>query len=200
MVNRESALAHHYLDGKEGIEIGGGAHNSFNIVGCLNVDYTDNMNTIYKKMELAAGAAAPMPVDIVADGSALPFEYDSLDYILSSHVMEHFYDPIGVLEHWIKIIRPGGYIFMIIPHKDRTFDCDRPCTPLGELIDRHTTPGLPVDVRQDHKSVWRTGDFLDLCLYMGLYIVDWRDSDDKVGNGFLIVIQKGQECLTPSIL
>ena len=48
----ESALAHKYLDGLKGIEIGGSAHNPFGL-DTINVDYTDDMTTIYKKWRLS---------------------------------------------------------------------------------------------------------------------------------------------------
>jgi len=190
MIFQDSFLAHYFLDGKQGVEIGGAAHNPFNIAGCKNVDYTDSMDTIFKKAEIANCGEA-MKVDIVADGAWLPFEDNSLDYILSSHVMEHFRDPIGVLESWMKIIRPGGYIFAIIPHKDRTFDSRRPCTTLKQLIERHNNPEMKVEDSHEHYSVWRLEDFLELCKYMKLNVVSCQESDDKVGNGFSVVIRKG---------
>ncbi len=43
---RESQLAHKYLDGLKGLEIGGSEHNSFGL-DTLNVDYTDDMTTVF---------------------------------------------------------------------------------------------------------------------------------------------------------
>ena len=48
---RESTLAHNYLDGLVGIEIGGSAHNAFGLK-TRNVDYTADMNTVYKQAEV----------------------------------------------------------------------------------------------------------------------------------------------------
>ena len=48
---KESALAHEYLDGLSGIEIGGSSHNSFGL-DTKNVDYTDSLDTIFKKAEI----------------------------------------------------------------------------------------------------------------------------------------------------
>lgn len=189
MKSRDSFLAHYFLDGKQGVEIGGSAHNPFNIPGCKNVDYTDDMTTIFKQHEIETCGEA-MKVDIVADGAHLPFGENSLDYIVSSHVIEHFYDPIEVLEHWMKIIRPGGYVFAIVPHKDRTFDSPRPCTTLEELIERHAHPDIAEAQREKHHSVWRTEDFLALCKHLNLNVVSVQDIDDKVGNGFTVVIRK----------
>ena len=69
----DSALAHALLDGTYGIEIGGSAHNAFNIPYCRNVDYTDDMNTVFKQEETKLCGQA-MPVDFVAPAWDLPFE------------------------------------------------------------------------------------------------------------------------------
>lgn len=187
---KESELAHKYLDGLIGVEIGGSAHNPFNIPNCKNVDYTDEI-TVFKQDELVL-CGEILKVDIVADGSKLPFEKNSLDFILSSHVIEHFKNPIGVLISWMDIIKPGGYIVAIIPHKDRTFDSVRACTTLNELIVRNTNPDTLPDTHE-HYSVWRTEDFLELCRYLNLNVIEYRDVDDKVGNGFMVVIQKSKD-------
>jgi SAM-dependent methyltransferase len=186
---RESALAHRYLDGLRGIEIGGSAHNPFGLL-TKNVDYVADMDTIFKKQEVLQCGSA-MPVDIVAPGDALPVADASQDFVISSHVIEHFFDPINALHEWLRVVRPGGYVFIIAPHKARTFDRDEPRTTLAELIDRHDGKVREADGdAHRHYSVWITEDLLELCRHLGLEVVCWRDEDDKVGNGFTVVIQK----------
>lgn len=184
-----SRLANYYLKGRRGIEIGGSSHNRFDL-NTLNVDYTDEY-TIFKKEEVK-NCGECMKVDIVANGNDLPFKDNVWDFVINSHVLEHFFDPIQVIEEWIRVIKPGGILFMIVPHKERTFDKDRERTTLQELIDRHG--GLIEDPKfEGHHSVWITEDVIELCRYMGLNIIDFQDVDDKVGNGFTIVVRKNFE-------
>ena len=53
---KDSTLAHKYLDplaiNGRGIEIGSSSHNPFNIANTINVDYTNSLDTIYKKEEI----------------------------------------------------------------------------------------------------------------------------------------------------
>lgn len=184
----ESALAHALLDGLRGIEIGASAHNAFGL-NTLNIDYTDENNTAFKQEEIRhIGRFAH--VDIVSPGDDLPFKDGFWDFVISSHVIEHFYDPIKAVQEWLRVIKPGGFVYIIAPHKERTFDKDRPRTPLAELIDRHEHPNPPVPDHHGHYSVWITQDFIDICTHYGWPVVAVQDTDDKVGNGFTIVIQK----------
>jgi SAM-dependent methyltransferase len=184
-----SQLALKYLEGLEGLEIGGSAHNHFGL-NTKNVDFTGKMDTVFKRSEVELCGEA-LPVDIVASGDELPVPDESQDFVISSHVIEHFFDPIKTLQEWIRVVRPGGYIFIIAPHKERTFDKERPRTTLKELIDRHEgrIPSLIHDT-DHHYSVWITEDLLELCQYLGLAVVEYQDVDDKVGNGFTIVVRK----------
>lgn len=184
----ESALAHHYLDGLSGIEIGGAMFNPFGL-NTLNVDYTDDYNSIFKAEEIKY-CDAYMKVDIVASGDDLPFKDNTLDFVLSSHVIEHFYDPIRAMEEWFRVVKPGGFVYIIAPHKERTFDRDRPRTTLEELIERHLNPIDPAIDDHHHWSVWITADFLEFCNHFKWPVINYQDVDDKVGNGFTIVIQK----------
>jgi ubiquinone/menaquinone biosynthesis C-methylase UbiE len=120
----------------------------------------------------------------------IPVPDESEDFIISSHVIEHFPDPIKALKEWYRIIKPGGYIFIIAPHKERTFDKDKKRTTLQELIQRHAVSVIPEIDNHAHYSVWITQDLVDLINYLGWNIVVVQDIDDKVGNGFTIVIQK----------
>ena len=184
---RESALAHQLLDGLEGIEIGGSAHNAFGLK-TRNVDYTGSMDTVFKQQEIKLCGEA-MPVDIVAPGDKLPIEDRSVDFVISSHAIEHFSDPIKALKEWYRVVKPGGYLYIIAPHKERTFDKDRDRTPLSELIERHRS-GIGPDPNGPHCSVWITADFVELVKYLGWEMVAVQDVDDKVGNGFAVVIRK----------
>src|ERR1700761_1923497 len=131
---QHSALAHRLLDGLEGIEIGGSAHNPFGLK-TRNVDRFP-ADSVFKDEERQQ-CGETLPIDIMAPGDDLPLADHSVDFVISSHVMEHFPDPIKALKEWHRVVRPGGYIYVIAPHKERIFDKDRPRTTLAELIERH---------------------------------------------------------------
>jgi glycosyltransferase involved in cell wall biosynthesis len=184
---KESWLAHKLLDGLDGIEIGGAAHSPFGLK-TRNVDMTDRMDTVFKKYEIECCGEA-LPVDIVAPGDDLPFEDSSLDFVISAHVIEHFPDPIKALKEWHRVVRPDGFLYVIAPNKDRIFDKDRDRTTLGELIERHTTGKCNIDPDKEHCSCWLTEDFVELINWLHWPIVAVQDVDDKVGNGFTVVIR-----------
>ena len=190
----ESALAHQYCKGN-GIEIGGSAHNSFGL-NTLNVDITASLDTVFKREEERL-CGESLKVDIVANGDDIPLPDESQDFIVSSHVIEHFPNPIKALIEWDRLIRPGGIIFIIAPHMDRTFDKDRPVTPLKDVIDdfRNNNDNA-INDPDGHCHVWRTDDFVEIIRYMiDTAGMKWKilkvcDVDDKVGNGFAVVIKK----------
>ena len=232
-----SRLATKYLGTLHGIEIGAWTQNSFDLRKSINVDFSDEQGGLWQHK-----ACVPAVVNIVALGDDLPFKDRSLDYVLTSHVIEHFFDPVKAMKEWYRVIRPGGYIFIIAPHMDRTCDQHRPPTPAQELLDRaagritiqdYARPrdmaaleriGLPklgpndypqrlfrsktgvkleegwVWYEKDdhhHWSTWRTEDFVELVKKLDFKIVELQDVDDKVGNGFTIVIRKPWSRLNP---
>jgi anaerobic magnesium-protoporphyrin IX monomethyl ester cyclase len=190
----ESRLAHRYCAGK-GLEIGGSAHNPFGL-NSLNVDFTDAMDTVFKQEEVKVCGHA-LKVDVVAFGDSIPLPDGSHDFVVSSHVFEHFPNPIKALVEWDRLLRPGGVIFMIVPHRDRTFDKDRPRTPLSHIVgDYRSGNTRPHGTSHGHDHVWITQDVVDIVEWaMANLGVNWRieevqDVDDKVGNGFTLVIRK----------
>jgi glycosyltransferase involved in cell wall biosynthesis len=188
MIFPDSALAHKYLDGLKGIEIGGSAHNRFNLKECLNVDFTTDSTKYSDEQVNMCGEV--MHVDIVAPGDNLPFGDKSLDFVVSAHSLEHFYDPIKAIHEWARVVKDGGYIFVIFPHKERTFDKERQRTTFQELMDRFLSPpDLPQRNLDRHHTVWITEDALEFCRMLGMKVVEYQDVDDKVGNGFTFVIR-----------
>ena len=175
-------LAVRYLAGLQGIEIGGAAHNRFP-VQAINVDRAERPDTAYREaqMELAGEVAG---VDLVAEGDRLPLPDKSTDFVLASHVIEHFPDPVGALLEWERVAT--RYLFIVVPHHARTFDAGRPLTPADELIRRHEEGFTSAEDR--HWSVWDCAGFVELCERIGLDVVATEDPDRKVGNGFTVVI------------
>lgn len=81
---------------------------------------------------------------------------DSYDFLLSSHMIEHTANPIKALKEWIRIVKTEGYLIVLIPHKDGTFDHNRPTTSLDHLI-------------QDYKNDIDEGDLTHLDEILSLH-------------------------------
>ncbi len=79
----------------------------------------------------------------VCDASEMnAFEDESYDFILASHVLEHLANPLKALTHWKRVVKRGGAILLVVPHKSRTFDVRRPFTTFEHLAEdyRNDTP------------------------------------------------------------
>ena len=58
-------------------------------------------------------------VNIVGDVRDLHyFRDDALDYVFSSHCLEDLDDTEGTLREWFRVLRPGGYLVLYLPHRD----------------------------------------------------------------------------------
>ena len=44
-----------------------------------------------------------------------------VDYIFSSHCLEHLNDWVGALDHWTTRLHKGGIIFLYLPHPDQEY-------------------------------------------------------------------------------
>lgn len=64
--------------------------------------------------------AQPVDIGWRADAYHLP-EGDNLDFIFSSHCLEHLDDPVRAIEEWRKRLRPGGVLFLYLPHPDMEY-------------------------------------------------------------------------------
>jgi SAM-dependent methyltransferase len=179
---RGSRFVTSYLGSLRGIEIGAAAHNRY-YLDAINVDRWGTSDTEYKREERRL-ALHTAKVDVVAPGDNLPFEDDAADFVFASHVIEHFPDPVRALYEWVRVAR--HYVVVVAPHRDRTFDADRDLTTTEELLARHRE-GFASD-EDRHWSVWTCESFIELCGHLNLRVVDHLDPDDKVGNGFIVVI------------
>lgn len=58
-------------------------------------------------------------IDPAHDGMNLPNV--SFDYCFASHSLEHFPDWVGALDHWATRLKPGGVLFLYLPHPDQQY-------------------------------------------------------------------------------
>jgi SAM-dependent methyltransferase len=92
-------------------------------------------------------------VDIIDDGETLGTLPDcSVDFIIANHFIEHTEDPLGTLSNHLRVLRPGGILYLAVPDRRRTFDSDRPPTPLEHVIQDHRDG--PAWSRHIHYEEW----------------------------------------------
>lgn len=61
-------------------------------------------------IDLERGPGAARTIDDIPDGS--------LDFVFSSHCLEHIVDWRAALRAWVGKLRPGGIVFLYLPHPD----------------------------------------------------------------------------------
>lgn len=80
--------------------------------------------------------------DFYGEACSLPFHSNSLDYVASSHVLEHVSNPIKAICEWYRVLRPGGIMYVVVPDRRFTWDHHRALTPVAHMLDdyaRNTT-------------------------------------------------------------
>ncbi|WP_223920853.1 glycosyltransferase [Geobacter sp. AOG2] len=192
---RGSRLAHRWLDGLRGLEIGASALNAFGL-DTRNVGMRD---AIYEAEQMRlAGTVAPVHIESLADD--IPVADESEDFIFSSHVIEHCPNLIKTLLEWFRIVRKDGLIYMIVPHRTASpSDTGRPLTEWQHILADFTNQA---DGRSEpeagqlghcHYHVFDIAGmrgFIDEVFGRRLELVDYQEVDDKIGNGFTLVYRK----------
>ncbi|SEO37511.1 Methyltransferase domain-containing protein [Mucilaginibacter sp. OK283] len=132
---------------KRGLEIGGpspifGAKGYIPVYPLAKqvdgVNFSNNTvweNTIKEGPTYSTGANL-VGHQYILDGIDLnPIASSSYDFILSSHSLEHIANPIKALKEWLRVLKTGGALTLILPNPKYTFDHKRPITKLQHLID-----------------------------------------------------------------
>jgi SAM-dependent methyltransferase len=131
--------------GKNGLEIGGPSK-IFTKEGYIPVypliDNVDGVNfsgvtiwenTIEEGLTYNVGNQK-LGTQYIKDGTDLSIiPSDKYDFILSSHSLEHIANPLKALKGWLRVLKPGGALLLILPDSRYTFDCNRPVTKFEHL-------------------------------------------------------------------
>jgi len=101
-------------------------------IGCMKVDWS-----------YPGSIAIDLDFDDPWNANNLP--EGQVDYIFSSHCLEHVPDWAGTLLYWTEKIRSGGVLFLYLPHYDQKY-----WRPWNNRKHLHAfTPSLIVDFMKD---------------------------------------------------
>lgn len=54
---------------------------------------------------------------VTADCQKMPFSNNTFDLVFSVGLVEHFQDPIPVIDEQLRVLKPGGYLIVDVPQK-----------------------------------------------------------------------------------
>jgi SAM-dependent methyltransferase len=103
-------------------------------IGAGKTPYCDPARTTFVD-KFKDNKDATIGADIIADASAIPVDDGAFNYVFSAHVLEHMQNTILVLNEWVRILKPGGIMFTMLPHAERTIDKFRPITTLQHHLE-----------------------------------------------------------------
>jgi SAM-dependent methyltransferase len=145
-------LARAFLRGN-GLEIGA-LHMPLPLPRGASARYVDRMSHEDLRCEYPELRAYDLvEVDVIDDGETLATVADaSVDFVVANHFIEHTENPIATLRAHLRVVRPGGVLFLAVPDKRYTFDRDREVTPLEHFL-RDEQEG-PAWSRVQHFEEW----------------------------------------------
>lgn len=123
-----------YLQGMRCLEIGGpsdilGFGGPFPIYSSLGE--IDNCN--FAERTIWSSEAVRYSRTFVVEGSAPEIPAGTYDGVIASHCLEHMANPLKALLEWKRVLRLGGVLLLILPHRDYAFDWGRPVTTLEHM-------------------------------------------------------------------
>jgi len=128
--SQRQAIAEQFLTG-QGLEIGAGDR-PFPVPPHVQVFYGDirdavSVQSYFKRADVRSGS----PIDAQTFAG---IANNSLDFVISAHVIEHLRDPIGSIVNAIRVLRPTGVHILVVPDMRFTFDRGRPETTVEHTV------------------------------------------------------------------
>jgi SAM-dependent methyltransferase len=147
---REFERVASYIEGKCGLEIGGPSQifqGSSMVPIYRHVVSLDNCNfaaeTVWEG-HIEEGAFS-------VDGKIVGRQYiceaidvgdrlanSSYDFVVSSNCLEHVANPLKAIASWLKVLKPGGLLLLVVPNKRHNFDRLRPDTSFDHMLADYT--------------------------------------------------------------
>jgi SAM-dependent methyltransferase len=92
-----------------------------------SMEYVDRLTADDLATQFGLPRESLVDVTHLIDGGSLAVYPDgSKDFLIANHVLEHFDDPVAALIEWLRILAPGGRLFITLPNfRNNMFDFRR---------------------------------------------------------------------------
>ena len=150
LYNIRNNFASRYIAGN-GYEIG--AQNS--PLKCKHASQTRYIDYLSKK-ESSEKYNIPenecVDVDIIADANSLGMmPPSSAAFIIANHVLEHSPNPIEAMHGWLRILQPGGILFLTLPnYQSNEFDFEKSPAGITHLAEDYRKAQNNEDIITEH--------------------------------------------------
>ncbi len=136
------------LRGRNGLEIGGpsdifgdsGPLPVYGVLGsldnCLYSSQTIWAEDVREGISFQYHPRRARGNQIIDEATELKSVEDSVyECVLASHCLEHVANPLRALSEWKRVLHADGFLLLILPHKEATFDWRRPITSLSHMVE-----------------------------------------------------------------
>lgn len=103
------------------------------------------------------------PIQLRGDARKLLVESGSLDFLISSHVAEDFLKWTPILTEWVRVLKPGGYLIILVPDHER--------------FRAAVAAGQPDNLNHVHES--HVGELSTYATALGLKVIEDRLIEDS---------------------
>ena len=154
LTNLRTAIAARFLNG-DGIEIGA-LQNPLRVPAGARVSYVDRLSRAQARVDYAELDGQPLvePSILCEADQLTPIAKASQDFVVCNHVLEHMRDPIGALDEWLRVLRPGGALYVAIPDHRNPLDRLRALTTFEHLVRDHEERSARDGADREHFVDW----------------------------------------------
>ena len=93
---------------------GSGVHLGFVRHGFKKYVMSDAGREILDTIQVPAGIKGRVEIK-QADATSLPYKDNHFDRLIATHVLEHLQKPQKILQEWVRVLKPGGVLSLILP-------------------------------------------------------------------------------------
>lgn len=162
-------LVAHYCCGN-GCDVGSGGDPV--VPHAIQVELSDEKFAWYN-----SGHAPATPLQFRSDTAFmdLPFKDKTLDWLSSAHLIEDYVDWTPILTEWVRVLKPGGFLIILLPDKARWA--------------KALEGGQPPNNQHRHES--HVGELSTYAPALGLLVIEDRFTESPPGDyGIMFVGQK----------
>lgn len=105
-----------------------------------------------------AGIPAHGPIQLRGYASDLPVENASLDFVYCSHLLEDYDKWLEILREWVRVLKPGGMLIILVPEKT--------------LWDKAIAAGQPPNLWHKHEA--QVGELTSYAPLIGVEVIEDR--------------------------